>query len=78
MNANSAPFDHEPCDRMVPVAARIVGAVRDDDAGYLLDLIAEAETVGGRQWQLALVVTLAAMVPDTATPGRLLGWLGAA
>lgn len=71
----TAIFRHDPCDLMVPVAARIVGAVRDDDPALFLDLIAQARQVGGPGWQTALIVTLAAMIPDQATPGRLLEWL---
>ncbi|MFC0314504.1 hypothetical protein ACFQNE_01965 [Gordonia phosphorivorans] len=68
-------FDQPECDAMVPVAQQIVGAVRDGDAGPMLDLLAQAAQVGGVQWRFVLIVTLAAMVPDDLPPRRLLAWM---
>ena len=57
--------------RMVPVAARLAGMVRDEDAaaiGVFLSKLTGEET-------RALLVVQAAMIPDDQTPADLLGWV---
>lgn len=65
-------------DELVPVAQRVVGAVRDMDWHQLDECLAEAiETTGGRcDPAVALLVVCAAMVPEDSQPSRLLGWVG--
>lgn len=55
---------------MVPVAARLVGAVREWDLDEVVGAIGEA----GDDITV-LVVVLAAMVPYDRTAGDLLGWV---
>lgn len=54
-------------DQAIPLAARVVGAVREGDRD------AVAELVAGADWP-ALLVALAAMVPEDRTPSELLAW----
>lgn len=58
-------------DRMVPIAARLVGAVREWDLDEIAGAVVEA-----REDMMALVIVLAAMVPYDRTAGELLGWVG--
>lgn len=53
--------------RALPVAMQVVGAVRD------MDRDAVAELVEGADWP-ALLIALAAMVPDDQSPAQLLAW----
>lgn len=65
-------------DRLVPVAARLVSAVRENNAGEVKDAFGEAydvcdpEVVDGAE---ALAVVLAGMVPWNVAPSDLLAWL---
>ena len=54
-------------ERAIGLAQRVVGAVREHDRDLL------AELVDGADWP-ALLVALAALVPDDRTPGELLAW----
>ncbi|MCP2196337.1 hypothetical protein, partial [Williamsia deligens] len=64
MSAPQNPFGHQVVDAMVPLALRIVGAVRDDDPAELLDAIATAHTIGdGTAWMTALLIAIAGLVP---------------
>jgi hypothetical protein len=60
-------------DAMVPVAQRMIGAVREWDVGEVAAAFTDAEEVGGLA---VLVVVLAAMVPYDRSVGDLLGWVG--
>lgn len=62
-------------DRMVAVASRLIGAVREFNTEEVAAALDEAQATDG-QGLAALVVTLAAMVPYDATPGDLLNWVG--
>ena len=63
-------------DALVPIAQRLVAAVREHDA-ELVD-VCVAETIlatGGRcDPGIALAVVLAALVPDGYSPSALLAW----
>lgn len=67
----------ELTDRLVPVAGRLVCAVREHDYDEVCEALGEAEalaagtTLDGAE---ALAVVLAAMVPWNQTPARLLTW----
>lgn len=65
-------------DALVPIAQRVVGAVRDMDWRQVDECLAETiETTGGRcDPAVALLVVTAAMVPDGARPSGLLSWVG--
>ncbi|WP_263251608.1 hypothetical protein [Saccharopolyspora rosea] len=54
-------------DALVPVAAQLAAAVHDHDAAAVAQLLDGADLP-------ALVVLLAAMVPDDLTPSELLAW----
>lgn len=64
----------ELTDRMVAVASRLIGAVREFDTEEVAAALDEAQAIDS-QGLAALVVTLAAMVPYDATPGELLSWV---
>lgn len=57
-------------EHLVPIAARLVGTVRDEGADAVADLLREVP--GGRFD--ALSVVLAAMVDPDRTPRELLAW----
>lgn len=59
-------------DAMADHASRLVWAVREHDAA---EVAAVLETVRAESGVDALVLVLAAMVPDDATPSELLAWL---
>lgn len=63
-------------DDLIPVAQRLIGAVRDSDAGEVEEALAEAILVTGGRCDpgAALAVLCAAMVPDNTPPSRLLLW----
>lgn len=60
-------------DALIPVACRLVGAVRDGDRDDVAGVLAEVP--GGRQD--ALLVVVAAMVDPDRSPGELLAWASA-
>ena len=70
-----APFEHQTVDAMIPVALRIVGAVRDDRPDEFLDAFKTAETMCGVGWQTALFIALAGLVPDDRSAAELTSWL---
>lgn len=65
-------------DRLVPVASRLVGAIRTNDIAEVDAALKEArayvadESVDGAE---ALCVVLAAMVPWSVAPSDLVAWL---
>jgi hypothetical protein len=61
-------------DRAVGPAARLVKSVRKQDADMVAETLAEV-TAAGTDAINALILTLAAMVPDDTTPAVLLAWL---
>ena len=61
----------ELAERLVPVAASFVGVVRDEDRDAVTAFIAE-RTQHERD---ALLVILAAMIPDALSPADLLSWV---
>lgn len=64
-------------DALVPIAQRLIGAVRDQDTNGIDEAVGEAIlATGGRcdPWA-ALAVVLAAMVPDDEQPSVLLLWM---
>ena len=67
----------ELTDRLVPVASRLVGAVREHDYDEVCAALGEAEALTAGMpldGAEALCVVLAAMVPWSQTPARLLLW----
>jgi hypothetical protein len=64
-------------DALVPVAQRLIGAVRDHDTAAVDEALAAAITVtGGRvDPAVALAIVCAAMVPEDIQPSRLLLWV---
>lgn len=67
---------HPLGDAVLPSALRLVGAVRAGDSGEILDAIAAAREAaeGHPYWRTALIIVLAGLVPDDATPSELLAW----
>lgn len=63
-------------DQLVPIAARLVGAVRDNDPDEVEQALADTILATGGRCDpgAALAVVLAAMVPDDVEPSRLLAW----
>lgn len=63
-------------DQLVPIAARLVGAVRDHDPDGVEQALADTILATGGRCDpgAALAVVLAAMVPDDSAPSRLLAW----
>lgn len=70
MSLTGDPFT----DRAVGPAARLAKAVRKQDSSAVAELLADAHRAGSDAVN-ALVVVLAAMVPDDVTPTALLSWL---
>lgn len=64
-------------DALVPIAQRLIAAVRDADAGSVDMCIADAiiATQGKCDPGTGLAVVLAAMVPDHYRPSQLLAWI---
>jgi hypothetical protein len=62
-------------DRLVPVASRLIGAVREWDDDEACAAIEEAQEMDPQFGLLALVVLLAAMVPYDKSAGDLLAWV---
>lgn len=67
---------HPLGDALLPSALRLVGAVRNGNSGDILDAIAAAREAADDHpyWRTALIVVLAGMVNDDATPSELLSW----
>lgn len=61
-------------DAAVGPAVRLVKSVRKQDAAGVAEILADAHQAGPDAVN-ALVVVLAAMVPDDVTPTALLSWL---
>jgi hypothetical protein len=61
-------------DAVVPAAEQLVDAVRRGDADAVAEQLAAVQQRGDAGLH-ALVVVLAAMVPDDRRPSRLLAWL---
>lgn len=64
-------------ERLVPVAQRLAGAVRDYDQAAVDDAFADAAEITGDRLAgaRALAVIAAAMVPVDEPPSQLLGWV---
>lgn len=60
--------------QLVPAATALVWAVRTRDTAELDTALVQATTHAGWAGMRALVVLLAAMVPDDEPPSQLLGW----
>lgn len=63
-------------DRMVPIAARLVGGVREWDAAEVQAAFREALEISPDRGLNALAITLASMVPYNRSPRDLLTWVG--
>lgn len=63
-------------DAVLPSALRLVGAVRAGEPREILDAIAAAQEATNDHplWRTALILVLAGMVPDDASPRQLLAW----
>lgn len=70
MSITGDPFT----DALVPTASRIVWAVREGDTEDIDAALDEVRNDCGRVGIDALVIVLAAMVPDDLTPAELLAW----
>jgi hypothetical protein len=62
-------------DGMVGRAAQIVCAVRQHDAATIAETLAAVQQQAGMRGVHALLLVLAAMVPDDTPPAPLLAWL---
>ena len=67
---------HPLGDAVLPSALQLVGAIRAGDAKEITEAIAAARdaTNDHPMWRTALILVLAGMVPDDATPSQLLAW----
>lgn len=67
---------HPVGDAVLPAALRLVGAVREGNATEITAAIASARTATDDHpyWRTALILVLAGMVDDNATPSELLAW----
>lgn len=72
----STKTGHELGDAVLPSALRLVGAVRAGDPREITAAIAAARQATGAHpfWATALILVLAGLVPDNATPSELLAW----
>lgn len=61
-------------DWAVPLASRLIWAVREDDKDEVAAVLSEARDEAARVGIDALVLVLAAMVPDDLPPSELLAW----
>ena len=59
-------------DALIPPAIRLIWAVREDNQPAVAEAIADATEVADLT---ALVIVLAAMVPDDQAPTALLAWM---
>lgn len=62
-------------DSVIDHASHIVWAVRERDAAAIAETIAAVQDQAGGRGVHALLLVLAAMVPDDTTPAALLAWL---
>ncbi|WP_367128285.1 hypothetical protein [Saccharothrix sp. HUAS TT1] len=71
-----SPTGDPKLDRLLPFAGRLVHAAHHDSRLYMETALADAVDVYGDETTAlrALVVLLAAMCPDDATPVELLSW----
>lgn len=69
-----SPTGDSLTDAAVGPAARLAKAVRKQDAAAVAEILADAHGAGPDAVN-ALLVVLAAMVPDDVTPTALLAWL---
>ncbi|GAA0638045.1 hypothetical protein GCM10010174_69850 [Kutzneria viridogrisea] len=76
MTAAPSPTGDPSTDALLPLAGRLVGAAHDNDATGIEAALGEAEQLLGDSLAAtrALVVVLAAMCDDDATPAELLAW----
>lgn len=67
---------HPVGDAVLPAALRLVGAVRAGDPVEITAAIGSAYEAADHHpyWTTALLLTLAAMVPDDARASELLAW----
>jgi len=66
---------HPVGDLVLPAALRLVGAVRSGDSVAITGALGDAYTAADSDyWMTALVLVLAGLVPDDATPSQLLIW----
>jgi hypothetical protein len=66
---------HPVGDAVLPAALRLVSAVRAGNKKEILDAIASAQQAANNDyWMTALVIVLAGLVPEDATPSELLAW----
>jgi hypothetical protein len=61
-------------DAVLPAAVRLIWAVRESNPDAVAEAIADAVEAAGEHGQHALIVVLAAMVPDDLSPTQLLEW----
>lgn len=61
-------------DWAVHLAQTLIWAVREGDAERVAEVLTEARDEAGRASVDALVIVLAAMVPDDLPPSELLAW----
>jgi hypothetical protein len=61
-------------DAVLPAAMAIVWAVREASPVAVAQALTEAITAAGDHSQHALIIVLAAMVPDDLAPSDLLAW----
>jgi hypothetical protein len=62
-------------DAVIPAAVRLIWAVRESDAAEVDQSVTDAVNAVGWAGIQALVVVLAAMVPDDLPPSDLLAWM---
>jgi hypothetical protein len=72
----STSAGHDLGDAVLSSALRLVGADRTGDAGEILDAIAAARDATNDHpcWRTVLIIVLAGLVDDEATPSELLSW----
>lgn len=70
MSLTGDPFT----DALVPTASRVIWAVREGNMENVEAALEEVRNDCGRVGMDALVIVLAAMVPDDLTPADLLAW----
>jgi hypothetical protein len=71
----TSPTGDPTLDQLLPPVMRLVWAVRESNQDAVAAAIADATAVAGGRGLNAVVVLLAALVPDDQAPGALLAWL---